>query len=63
MSTLPLTGAQSRAAITCIFTACFTDESTSLSVRFSPSDDQASDSDIYSITSDCSSDSVKKETF
>jgi hypothetical protein len=45
LSTLPFTGAQSCAAIDFIFKACFTIEPTSPSVRFSPPDDLASDSD------------------
>jgi hypothetical protein len=52
LSTLPLTGSQSRAAIDFIFKAYFTIEPTSQSIRFSPSVDFASDSDIYSINSD-----------
>jgi hypothetical protein len=59
-STLPFTGAQSRAALNSIFMVCLINEPTSLSARFSPSDDLASDYDIYSINSDCSSDSEEK---
>jgi hypothetical protein len=58
--TIPFTGALSRAAINSIFMACFTNETTSLSVCFSPSDDLASESDIYSINSNDSSDSEEK---
>jgi hypothetical protein len=60
LSTLPFTSAQSRAAINFIFQACFTMEPTSPSVRFSPSVDYASDSDIYSIQSEDSMDSGEK---